>query len=339
MSGERHERPGVYSSYDMSGVVRTGAGAAVGIAGLSQGGTAGALYQIARYEDAESALGRADGLCALVKLLLENGASQVWAVPVREEGDYTAAFETLAGVEQVAVVTCDSAELSVQQALRDSVVKASAQRRERIAVVSGGRSEQVEALTSRAAGLNSERVVLVGPGGPEYAAAAAGAIAGERDPAVPMGGAELAGVPPLGQRYGENELDLLIRGGVTPLEEMSGIVSIVRGVTTRTKTGETADSTWKELTTIRVVDDVIPAVREALRIQFRRAKNTEQSRGAIRSRVILELENKLRREIITGYDNVTVEADREDPTVCVVEFAFTATHGLNQIWLTAHIKI
>ena len=34
---------------------------------------------------------------------------------------------------------------------------------------------------------------------------------------------------------------------------------------------------------------------------------------------------------------VTEKAD--DPTVCLVEFSFTAAHGLNQIWLTAHITV
>ena len=114
---------------------------------------------------------------------------------------------------------------------------------------------------------------------------------------------------------------------------------MVRGVTTRTKSGEVADATWRELTTIRIVDDVIPAVRSALRARFRRAKNTEQSRGAIRSQVVLELENKLTREIITGYDGVRVEADTENPTVCLVDFSFTVAHGLNQIWVSAHITV
>ena len=114
---------------------------------------------------------------------------------------------------------------------------------------------------------------------------------------------------------------------------------MVRGITTRTTTGGAADTTWRELTTIRIVDDVIPTIRNALRSRFRRSKNTEQSRGAIRSQVILELENKLAREIITGYDNVTVRADEENPTVCVVEFSFTVAHGLNQIWLSAHITV
>ena len=53
----------------------------------------------------------------------------------------------------------------------------------------------------------------------------------------------------------------------------------------------------------------------------------------------LELENKKAREIITGYDGVTVTALPENPTVCLVEFAFTVAHGLNQIWLTASITI
>ena len=41
------------------------------------------------------------------------------------------------------------------------------------------------------------------------------AIAGERDPAVPLGGQELYGLFGLAQHYEDNDLDLLILGGVT----------------------------------------------------------------------------------------------------------------------------
>ena len=34
-----------------------------------------------------------------------------------------------------------------------------------------------------------------------------------------------------------------------------------------------------------------------------------------------------------------VSQSQEDPAVCLVEFSFTTAHGLNQIWLTAHITI
>ncbi|MBQ8852544.1 MAG: phage tail sheath protein, partial [Oscillibacter sp.] len=175
--------------------------------------------------------------------------------------------------------------------------------------------------------------------GLSLAAAVAGAIAGERDPAVPLGGAELTGLYGLTGAYEDKDLDLLILGGVIPVESVGGTVSVVRGVTTRTKTGGSADATWRELSTIRVVDDVIPSLRSALRAKFRRAKNTERSRSAIRAQVVLELENKLAREIITGYENVAVTADAEDPTRCLVDFSFTVAHGLNQIWLSAHIAV
>ena len=317
MNVTTHERPGVYSVYGASSLVRgSGGRKTVGLAVINTKAKAGVIQTITSYEGAVSAFGsQADSqdMAELIRVLLLNGAA------------------------------------AVQQKLRDSVTAASAARRERIAVVAGGAEESVTALTDRAKALNSERVVLAAPGGVSAegtalsgltaAAAVAGAIAGQGDPAVPLGGAELLGLNGLSAQYGDNDIDLLVRGGVTPLDSTGGTVSVVRGITTRTRSGESEDATWRELSTVLIVDDVIPAIRESLRARFRRAKNTEQSRGAIRSQVVLELENKKSREIITGYDGVTVSALPENPTVCLVEFAFTVAHGLNQIWLTASITI
>ncbi len=126
---------------------------------------------------------------------------------------------------------------------------------------------------------------------------------------------------------------------MTPLESAAGVISPVRGITTRTTTGGAADATWRELTTILIVDDIIPAVRSSLRSKFARAKNTPQTRGAIRSQVIVELEKKKAAAIIDGYGEVTVTVDDDDPTVCLVEFGFAVAHGLNQIYLTVHITV
>ena len=126
---------------------------------------------------------------------------------------------------------------------------------------------------------------------------------------------------------------------MTPLESVAGAISAVRGITTRTTTGGESDTTWRELTTILIVDDVIPAVRSALRSRFSRTKNTAQSRSAIRSQVIVELEKKLSAQIIESYGEVTVTASADDPTVCLVEFSFGVAHGLNQIYLTVHITV
>ena len=55
--------------------------------------------------------------------------------------------------------------------------------------------------------------------------------------------------------------------------------------------------------------------------------------------MVLDLENYLAWEIISGFGEVSVEADADYPTVCLVDFSFTVAHGLNQIWLSAHITV
>ncbi|MCI9513231.1 MAG: phage tail sheath protein [Oscillospiraceae bacterium] len=352
MSAIVHERPGVYSSYDASSVVqRFGGGKVVGLAALSGKGESGQVVTITSLEAGLTAFGsdgETKGMEAMLRLLFANGAGVVKAVRAADADHYGDAFDALSLEEDVQVVTCDSGELPVQQLLRVSLEEASAARRERIGVV-GSAAETAAQLIQRAGALNSERMVLVGGDvlsedgsrlpGMLAAAALAGVIAASGDPAAPINGAVLRGLGGTAERYGDSDIDLLVRGGVTPIEGVGGAVSAVRGITTRTRTGGTADSTWRELSTILIVDDVIPTVRAALRSRFARKKNTAQTRGAIRSQVIVELESKLVAEIIDGYGDVSVSVDAADPSVCVVEFSFAVAHGLNQIYLTAHITV
>ena len=339
----KHERPGVYSSYEASSLTAASAqGGAVAVIARTEGGEAGTVYRWTSYSQAVGDVGEC-ALSGMAQAAIRNGAGQVYGVAAGE--DYGAAFTAAAALEDVAAAVCDSTELTVQQALKEMVETCSAARRERVAVVGGKAGESVEELTQRAKALNCERMVLVAPGGADgsggtlCAAAVAGAIAGNTDPALPLGGAQLYGLPGLESSYDDGEIDLLVRGGVTPLESLAGECYVVRAVTTRTSTGGAADATWRELSTVLVVDEVIPGIRNALRAKFSRAKNTAQTRGAIRAQTVLELEKRVNREIIDSYEDVTVTASEDDPTVCLVEFAFTVAHGLNQIWLSAHITV
>lgn len=354
MSEMRHERPGVYSVYDASSVTSAGRAAKrIGVAALAVKGTANTAVTLTGYGAGVEAFGEdgADtpGMSTLLKLLFANGASTVYAVRVGAGGGleaYQAAFAALANCD-VQVVVCDSSELTIQKALKTAVETASAARGERIGVI-GGSGDTAAQLVTRAEAINSERMVLVGPDMKDesgkalsgvFAAAAAGAIACGADPAVPLNGAELYGIGGLQSVYSDNDIDLLVQGGVTPLEDVGGVVSPVRGITTRTKTGSAADSTWRELTTVLIADNVIPAVRSALRSKFARAKNTAQGRGAIRAQTIVELEKKKDAQIIESYGEVAVTAAADDPTVCLVEFSFAVAHGLNQIRLTVHLTV
>lgn len=355
MSETRHERPGVYSVYDASSVTSAGRAAKrIGVAALAVKGTVNAVVTLTGYSTGVDVFGEdeagAPGMSTLLKLLFANGASTVYAVRVAAEGDlaaYQAAFAALESYD-VQVMVCGSSEVNIQKALKTAVETASAARGERIGVI-GGSGDTAAQLVTRAAAINSERMVLVGPdmkdeNGTELpgvfaAAAVAGAIACGSDLAMPLNGAELYGIGGLQSVYSDNDIDLLVQGGVTPLEDVGGVVSPVRGITTRTKTGSAADATWRELTTILIADDVIPAVRSALRSKFARAKNTAQGRGAIRAQTIVELEKKKDAQIIESYGEVTVTASADDPTVCLVEFSFGVAHGLNQIHLAVHLTV
>lgn len=204
-----HERPGVYSAYTATAAAQRGNRRGVAaVVAVSQKGTAGTLYALGSYRQTAETFGAEDGLTALVKILLANGAARVLAVPVADENGYEAAFALVQEQEGVNVVICDSEKLAVQQKLRDSVMSASAERREHIAVVAGAAGETAEALVKRAGELNSERVVLVAPavsqeaGGAWVAAAVAGAICGGSDPGAAFGRGGTAGHFRLGEATG-----------------------------------------------------------------------------------------------------------------------------------------
>lgn len=348
MSITYHERPGVYSDYTASRVTASGGErkiiAAIGTAQAQSG-----LYTVTSPGDGIAVFGADSGLGKMLQAAYENGAGTVLAYCL-EQGDvqsYKAAFSAVLEQKTAALICIESMAADVQQALRDAVMAASGQKGECIGIV-GMQTPAKAALLERAAALDCERMVLVGPdvyisgeaaGGFVAAAALCGALSAETDPALPLNGAVLNGLEGVTAVYEDTDIDALVRGGVTVLEAFGGKVSVLRGITTKQTVGEGRDTTWRELTTVLIADDVIPGIRNALAARFPRAKNNASTRGAIRSTVIMELESRLGREIIDSYENVSAEASDTDGGVCVVKFGFSVTHGLNRIHLTAHISV
>jgi hypothetical protein len=351
MSVVYHERPGVYSDYDTSSTTASsGRAAVVAVAAVSD--AKAGLYTVTTLAAGSATFGADSQMTQLLKLLYQNGAGTVLAYPVAEDTaeSYETAFAALLEPKTAGYLICGSGLAAVHSAMRAAVIKSSDERGECIGLVGLSGEPDSTALLERAASLNCERMILVGPGcyaagatesggGILGAAALAGVIAAQTDPAVPFNGVALAGLDGVTALYEDTALDALIRGGVTVLESVSGQVCVVRGITTRTTTGEAADTTWRELNTILIADNVIPAIRSTLKAKFLRAKNNAATRSAIRSQVIVELEDRVTREIIESYDDVTATADSTDPTVCLVEFGFTVVHGLSRIYLTAHIAV
>ena len=336
------ERPGVYTTYEVfTGVSAYGSGGAVGLAAEATETRDGKVVNVTSYAEAASAFGGGN-LVKLVQVLLANGAPAVYAVAVNE-GDYETAFETLMKERAVKYMVCDSRSSEVHDKLKTAVLGGEEACKYRIAFVESDQSERA-ALVGAAEALGCERMVLVSHhdsgGTPGAVAAAVCAVtAAESDPALPLNGAVLQGLGELGDNFSDADITLLVQGGVTPLETVAGEVSVIRGVTTRTMSGEVKDATWRELTTVRIVDTLLPQIRDSLRARFSRSKNNVQTRGAIRTQVIIELEEALAREYIDSYGDVSVAAAEDDGSVCTVSFDFAVAHGLNRIELKARITV
>ena len=83
MSMTVHQRPGVYSSYDASGLVSGGGkGRLVGLVGVSAAAQAGTVQTVTSYDQALTLFGDrgCEGMAELIRLALKNGASGVAAV-------------------------------------------------------------------------------------------------------------------------------------------------------------------------------------------------------------------------------------------------------------------
>ena len=112
----RHERPGVYSSYEASSLTAAAAGGGnVAVVAAVDRADVEKSYQWTSFSRAAADVGDCV-LSRMAQAAIRNGAGVVYGIPAGE--DYDQAFAVAAGIEDVGVVVCDSADLKVQQTLK-----------------------------------------------------------------------------------------------------------------------------------------------------------------------------------------------------------------------------
>lgn len=334
-------RPGIYSSYEVAdGISAADSGKVIGIAAQASGNQS-TVVSIYDYADACTTFGKSSNMAKLIRIMLLNGASVIKAVKV-SNNNYAAAFALLMAEQDVKIMVCDSRDASVHAALSSAISGAGERFKYRTGIVEAdGTAAQ---LTAKAAAINYERMVLCGnccaaDAAGSMAAALAGLAAAKSDPALPFNYATLGGVGTLKNSYTDAETESLIAGGVTPIETYLGKAEIVRAVTTKTTSSGVADTRFRDYCTILSADDVMLAVKTALKLKFANSKNTATTRGAVRSLVVVELEKKLKDEIISSYGNVSAAVDSSDASVCNVNFNFSVAGGLNTVELLACVTV
>ncbi len=284
-----------------------------------------------------------------LQLLFGGGVSRVCLVPLPSgatAGDYEAALAQIEELPNLYAVVCAADEQASLEAVKASVQAASQNQRERIAFC--GMADPLAAQNAAQA-LDSERMVLVCPGGAAAnhasghplltAAALAAAVLTLQDPAASLSGLALTGLGTLDAQLTGPQIEALLAAGVTPLEQVGDAIQCVRALTTRTTTGGAADRSFAPVNTTLIIDHVMAAVRAALLLLLRGAKSTAQSYNAVASQVIVLLTEKQEQGIITGFEGPAVFSHPDDPSICVVELSFGVAYAVNQIHIKTHVLV
>lgn len=350
--------PGIYSEVDASAAVTTGADNAnvIGIVATSTSGEFNKAYAPFSYDDAVTRYGADSNIVKLMAVASRNGGSKFITVRAEETldvADYDAALKILALEEAVNIVIFDSTDKIEHDKLRQHCVASADNGNERIAFVGHAVGVAKAVVETNAKALNSGRVYTAFPNlldsngdevdGIFVAAALAGAVAKEKDPALPMTGVRLEGFYGVAEKLEVLSVDQLIVSGVIPLKSNSGVITIVRAVSTYTKNGAAmADITWQELTTQRISDYVMKDMRARLASKYSRSKNTISTRNSIKSDVVtalLEYEASEYIEDVDSKNDASINVNPNDPTRSDVKFKYDVVSPLNVIKLTGHLVI
>lgn len=334
------QRPGIYSSYEVNtDLIAEKKGLRIGIAAKAQ--TAASPALCTSVKDAQKLFGASSSMTKLIAAAFLNGAPEILAYPV-SDGDYKSAFAALTDDADVSLIICDSSSASSRLALKAVLCAAPEQKKYKLGICE--LPGTVQELAQAAKELDCERMVICANAQKDGAcglvsAAFAGLVAADTGSVHSYNSAQLLGISGLECSFTESETSLLISSGLTPIESESGEISVVRAVTTRTSSDGSPDSSWRDICVILAVNELMPSIRSALRRLFLRSKNDAQTRAAIRTQVLLELEKQKKRGLISGYGRVRVEADDADPGLCTVSFEFSVARGLNVIELVANVNV
>ncbi|WP_066456888.1 phage tail sheath C-terminal domain-containing protein [Anaerotruncus rubiinfantis] len=276
--------------------------------------------------------GTDSALYEMIKALLEAGASQIYAIPAGE--DYTAAF---AAAERLPVylLVCDGGA----DVLAAHISACCENGRERIGLLA---VSDPTAAAAAAGTLNHPHIAVICDGGDDtHVTAAAFAAAVARFGASgSLNGLPVRSVGGSGGTLTAAQAEMLLAAGAIPFEVCGGEAVCVRAVTSCTKDADgEPDATFRDLSTVLAVDEVLDTVRRAVKARLRGCKNNAATRESIASQITVELEAMRARGILDSYRPPVVAAHPQDSAVCVATLGIRVAPEISQIVLRAEITV
>ena len=322
-----HERPGVWSAFGAQGTTELTDRRLAAV--IAPADAAEGVQLVHSAAEAVSLYGGNALLTRMLKLCLANCGDPVYAVAVDEDTKvaYETALTALFAAAKPGILIVGSAREDVQLLLRET-----AEANECLGVA-GMKGASADALVARAKALCCARIVLTGPDvlaqdeavadGFCAAAAVGGAIASLSTPVVPLHDVALFGLQSLSSLYTDDELDKLLQAGVTPVQLSGGRMCALRILTTRAAAEGPEGESFRSLNATLVTDELL--------------QNSTLTRTAIRSAVLLVLQDYRARGWLSAFGALRVYADAGDASLCRVEFTYSIPAGLHRIALSAQM--
>ena len=326
-----HERPGVWSAFGAQGTTELTDRRLAAV--IAPADAAEGVQLVHSAAEAVSLYGGNALLTRMLKLCLANCGDPVYAVAVDEDTKvaYETALTALFAAAKPGVLIVGSAREDVQLLLRET-----AEANECLGVA-GMKGASADALVARAKALCCARIVLTGPDvlaqdeavadGFCAAAAVGGAIASLSTPVAPLHDVALFGLQSLSA----------LQAGVTPVQLSGGRMCALRILTTRATAEGPEGESFRSLNATLVTDELLRDLRAALAARFRAAQNSTLTRTAIRSAVLLVLQDYRARGWLSAFGDLRVYADAGDASLCRVEFTYSIPAGLHRIALSAQM--
>jgi hypothetical protein len=287
------------------------------------------IEALASYSTARNAL----------RILFGSGVSRVHLAAA--DTDYLAAIGHIAELSDVGAVISDAQHEDDLLDLIDSVSDSGESMRERLLFIG---ADTPDTAVAAATALNHERGIVCAPAAylpgessPSalYTACAfAGAILAQQNPGHNFSAHALQPLSRV-ERLLEADVQRLIANGVSVFENIAGNVECVRAVTTRT----TPDMSMRPLNSILIIDDVMRSLRAGLQGLLRGMRVGLITHESISAQATIILAAKRDEGILKNFEAPVVRTSAEDPSVCVVQLSFGVAHIVEQIHVSAHIRV
>ena len=152
------------------------------------------------------------------------------------------------------------------------------------------------------------------------------------DVATPMTRKTIAGFKRLFRRMDETTMDMVANSGVTVIEDTNPVLRVRHCLTT-----DMTSALTRELSILTIRDYVQQAMRFALE-QYIGQKYLSKLNNDIAITANAIMQQLVQREIIVAATSATVQTDRADPTMALVEISYAPVFPLNYIKVTFNLR-